>query len=50
MHFLEVRYIIIAIGNTYLQFKKKLNTQECVDLAQLASKATQIEQFLIEKE
>lgn len=50
VQFPEAEYATMAIGNMHPQLKEKLIGQECVDLSQLASKATRIEQFILEKE
>jgi len=50
VQFLEAKYATIVMGNMHFHLRKKLRAQECNDMNQLASKATRVEQLIIDKE
>lgn len=44
----EAEHGIMAIKNMHPRLREELVAQECADLSQLVSKATRIEQFILE--
>ena len=50
VQFLELEYANIAVGNMHLPLREKLIAQECSYLTQLATRASRIKYFILEKE